>query len=48
MKVLNLVREFKRMQMKNFEPIKEYSYKLIEIANRTRALRTDLFDNRLV
>ncbi|XP_022157914.1 uncharacterized protein LOC111024525 [Momordica charantia] len=48
MKVLNLVREFERMQMNDFESIKEYSDKLIGIANKSRALVTDLSDNRLV
>ena len=38
MKVLNLVREFKRMEMKDFKSIKEYSCKVIEIANKAKAL----------
>ncbi|XP_016667265.1 uncharacterized protein [Gossypium hirsutum] len=48
MKVLNLIKEFKRLQMKEFESIKEYSDKLIEIANKVRVLRTNLSDSRLV
>ncbi|XP_022152365.1 uncharacterized protein LOC111020109 [Momordica charantia] len=48
MKVLNLVREFERMQMKDSDSIKEYSDKLIGIANKARALGTDVSDNRLV
>ncbi|XP_020266930.1 uncharacterized protein LOC109842467 [Asparagus officinalis] len=48
MKVLNLVREFERLQMKESETIKEYSTKLIVIANKERMLGTDLSDNRLV
>ncbi|PKI46771.1 hypothetical protein CRG98_032843 [Punica granatum] len=48
MKVLNLIREFERMQMKESESIKEYSNKLIEIANQVRILGTDLSDSRLV
>ncbi|XP_038885820.1 uncharacterized protein LOC120076114 [Benincasa hispida] len=48
MKVLNLVQEFERMQMKDSESIKEYSDKLIGIANKERALGTNLSDNRLV
>ncbi|XP_038889190.1 uncharacterized protein LOC120079069 [Benincasa hispida] len=48
MKVLNLVREFERMQMKDYKSIKEYSDKLIGIANKARALGIDLSDNRLV
>ncbi|XP_016715378.1 uncharacterized protein [Gossypium hirsutum] len=37
MKVLNLIREFERLQMKEFESIKEYSDKLIDIANKYEA-----------
>ncbi|XP_017640178.1 uncharacterized protein LOC108481577 [Gossypium arboreum] len=48
MKVLNLIKEFKRLQMKEFESIKEYSDKLIEIANKVRVLGTNLSDSRLV
>ena len=48
MKVLNLVREFEGLQMKESETIKEYSTKLVDIANKARVLGTDLFDNRLV
>ncbi|KAH1072745.1 hypothetical protein J1N35_025073 [Gossypium stocksii] len=48
MKVLNLIREFERLQMKEFESIKEYSNKLVDIANKVRVLWTKLFDSRLV
>ncbi|KAK5812690.1 uncharacterized protein LOC108468623 [Gossypium arboreum] len=48
MKVLNLIRKFKRLQMKESESIKEYSDKLIYIANKVRVLGTDLSDSRLV
>ncbi|XP_038890290.1 uncharacterized protein LOC120079908 [Benincasa hispida] len=48
MKVLNLMREFKRMKMKDSESINEYSDKLIGIANKERALGTNLSDNRLI
>ncbi|XP_038904510.1 uncharacterized protein LOC120090887 [Benincasa hispida] len=48
MKVLNLVQEFERMQMKDSEPIKEYLDKLIGISNKARALGTNLSENRLV
>ncbi|XP_038887737.1 uncharacterized protein LOC120077785 [Benincasa hispida] len=48
MKVLNFVREFERMKMKDSESIKEYLDKLIGIVNKARALRTNLSDNRLV
>ncbi|KAG8492161.1 hypothetical protein CXB51_009591 [Gossypium anomalum] len=34
MKVLNLIREFERLQMKDFESIKEYLDKLIDISNK--------------
>ncbi|KAK5836245.1 hypothetical protein PVK06_012019 [Gossypium arboreum] len=48
MKVLNLIREFERLQMKESESIKEYSDKLIDIANKVRVLGTDIFISRLV
>ncbi|GAV62041.1 DUF4219 domain-containing protein/UBN2 domain-containing protein [Cephalotus follicularis] len=48
MKGLNLITEFERQQMKESETIKEYSDKLISIANQARVLGTDLSDNRLV
>ncbi|XP_010926762.1 uncharacterized protein [Elaeis guineensis] len=48
MKVLNLIREFKRLQMKESETVKVYSDKLIGIANKARVLGTNLTDNRLV
>ncbi|XP_038902292.1 uncharacterized protein LOC120088925 [Benincasa hispida] len=48
MKVLNLVRKFERMQMKDSESIKEYSDKLIGISNKARALETNFSDNRLI
>ncbi|XP_038902321.1 uncharacterized protein LOC120088957 [Benincasa hispida] len=47
MKVLNLVHELERMQMKDSKSIKKYSNKLIGIANKARALETNLSDNRL-
>lgn len=47
-KGLNLITEFERLQMKESETIKEYSGKLISIANQARVLGTDLSDNRLV
>ena len=48
MKGLNLVREFKGLKMKEFETIKEYSTKLVDIANKVIMLSTYLSDNRLV
>ncbi|XP_017617733.1 kinesin-like protein KIN-7K, chloroplastic [Gossypium arboreum] len=47
-KVLNLIRELERLQMKESESIKEYSDKLIDIANKVRVLGADLSDSRLV
>ena len=48
MKGLNLIREFKELQMKESETIKEYSTKLVDIVNKARMFGTNLFDNRLV
>ncbi|XP_048139653.1 uncharacterized protein LOC125316181 [Rhodamnia argentea] len=48
MKVLNLLREFERQLMKDSESVKEYSDRLIEIAEKIRVLGTDLKDERLV
>ncbi|GAV79410.1 DUF4219 domain-containing protein/UBN2 domain-containing protein [Cephalotus follicularis] len=48
MKGLNLTAEFKRLQMKESETIKEYSDKLIRIENQARVLSTDLSEKRLV
>ncbi|XP_030540737.2 uncharacterized protein LOC115748399 [Rhodamnia argentea] len=48
MKVLNLLREFERQEMKDSESVKEYSDRLIEIAEKIRVLGTDLKDERLV
>ncbi|KAA3458791.1 kinesin-like protein KIN-7K, chloroplastic [Gossypium australe] len=48
MKVLNLIKKFKRLHKKESKLIKEYSDKLIDIANMVRVLETDLFDGGLV
>ncbi|KAL3737659.1 hypothetical protein ACJRO7_019228 [Eucalyptus globulus] len=48
MKVLNLLREFERQQMKESESVKEYSDRLMGIADKIRVLGTDLKDDRLV
>ncbi|XP_056158380.1 uncharacterized protein LOC130134746 [Syzygium oleosum] len=48
MKVLNLLREFERQQMKDSESVKEYSDRLIGIVEKIRVLGTDLKDERLV
>jgi len=36
MKVLNLIREFEMQKMKESETIKEYSNKLLDIANKIK------------
>ncbi|KAK3420798.1 hypothetical protein EUGRSUZ_G00256 [Eucalyptus grandis] len=48
MNVLNLLREFERQQMKDSESVKEYSDKLVGIAEKIKVLGTDLKDERLV
>ncbi|XP_031374057.1 uncharacterized protein LOC116188712 [Punica granatum] len=48
MKVLNLMREFERLQMKDDETVKQFADKLVEIANKIRVLGTDLSDSSLV
>ncbi|KAL3726055.1 hypothetical protein ACJRO7_031011 [Eucalyptus globulus] len=48
MKVLNLLREFERQQMKDSESVKEYFDRLVGIAEKIRVLGTDLKDERLV
>ncbi|XP_010532447.1 PREDICTED: uncharacterized protein LOC104808467 [Tarenaya hassleriana] len=48
MKVLNLMRDFERQQMKPSESIKEYVDRLVEIVNKIRILGTDITDQRIV
>ncbi|KAG6474128.1 uncharacterized protein LOC122026651 [Zingiber officinale] len=48
MKALNLIREFERQQMKENEAVKDFSDRLINLANRIRVLDTDMKDNRIV
>ena len=48
MKVLNLIREFKMQRMKESETIKEYSNKLLGIANNIKLLGKEFLDSRLV
>lgn len=48
MKVLNLLREFERQQMKESEYAKEFVDRLVDIANKIRVLGTDIDDKRLV
>jgi len=45
--VLNLMREFERQKMKDSETIKEYSNKLLSIANKIRLLGKDFTDSKI-
>ena len=46
MKVLNLIREFEMQRMKESETIKEYSNKLLGIANKIKLLGKEFSDSR--
>lgn len=48
MRVLNLIREFELQEMKEIELIKEYSDRLLDIANRIRLLGSAFKDSRIV
>ncbi|XP_052204065.1 uncharacterized protein LOC127809339 [Diospyros lotus] len=48
MKVLNLIREFELQRMKDSEMIKDYSDRLLSIANKVRLLGFDFTDSRIV
>ncbi|KAA8534200.1 hypothetical protein F0562_031608 [Nyssa sinensis] len=48
MQVLNLIRDFELQKMKESKTIKEYSDKLLSIANKVRLLGSDLHDSRIV
>ncbi|PKI58933.1 hypothetical protein CRG98_020679 [Punica granatum] len=48
MKVLNLLREFERLQMEERETVKEFADRLVEIAKTNRVLGTNMKDDRLV
>ncbi|KAG6489640.1 hypothetical protein ZIOFF_050916 [Zingiber officinale] len=48
MKALNLMREFERQQMKENEAVKDFSDRLINLANRIRVLGTDMKDDRIM
>ena len=48
MQVLNLIREFELQKMKESETIKEYSDRLLSIANKVRLLSTEFFYSRIV
>lgn len=46
--VLNLIRDFELLMMKELESIKEYSDRLLNIANRVRLLGSQFADSRIV
>jgi len=48
MQVLNLIRDFELQKMKESETIKEYSDRLMSIANRVRLLGSEFKDPRIV
>nr|KYP55836.1 hypothetical protein KK1_002061 [Cajanus cajan] len=48
MQVLNLIREFEIQRMKETETIKQYSDKLLGIANKVRLLGTQFLDSIIV
>ncbi|XP_019057301.1 PREDICTED: uncharacterized protein LOC109116397 [Tarenaya hassleriana] len=48
MKVLNLLREFEKQQMKNDETVKVYVDRLVNIINNIRILGTKVDDNKIV
>ena len=48
MHVLNLMREFELQRMKEFETVKDYTDKLLGIANKIRLLGGDFIDSRIV
>ncbi|XP_051142866.1 uncharacterized protein LOC127259530 [Andrographis paniculata] len=48
MKVMNLLREFELQRMKESETVKEYSDRLLVIANKVRLLGSQLSDSRIV
>lgn len=48
MQVLNLIREFEMLKMKETKTIKDYSDKLLGIVNKVRLLGKDFSDERIV
>ncbi|XP_022945726.1 uncharacterized protein LOC111449866 [Cucurbita moschata] len=48
MKALNLIRDFELQKMKESESVKEYSDRLLNIANKVRLLGSVLNDSRIV
>ena len=47
MKILNLVREFEMQRMKDYESVKEYTDRLLGIANRVRLLGFEFTNSRI-
>ena len=48
MKFLNLIRDFELQKMKKSESVKEYSDRILNIANKVRLLGSVLNDSRIV
>ena len=48
MQVLNLIREFEMLKMKETKTIKDYSDKLLGIVNKVRLLGKDFSDERIM
>jgi hypothetical protein len=48
MQVLNLIREFEMQRMNEWETIKDYSDRLLDIVNKVRLLGTEFTDSRIV
>ncbi|XP_021692370.2 uncharacterized protein LOC110673545 [Hevea brasiliensis] len=48
MQVLNLRREYELLKMKESEPVKEYTDRLMKIVNRIRLLGEDLLEKRVI
>ena len=46
--VLNLIREFELQKMKESKTVKEYSFRLLNIANKVRLLSSTFSDSRIV
>ena len=48
LQVLNIIREFELQKMKEFETIKDYSDKLLFVANEVRLLGSTFSNSRIV
>jgi hypothetical protein len=48
LQILNLIREFEMLKMKEAETIKEYSNKLLGVVNKVRLLGKEFSDERIV